>query len=358
MNVAAAEHRRRDAPRRAVPQRQEGVGGELSGQLATRRRDAGLDRVLRYLNALEASMLTTTPSAWLTSVAAILALRSARTVACPSLPRSLSARRTSAGSSAGIRTVGLLTNSVCDSWKLVMRPWKLFSANLIVPDTVDCHASSLVQKKVPRSGVNSLEVRAVHPGASQLPMFAVIQLKEGAARGCAWPPPRLDSIIATLSTFERNAARRSCDPRKDDANGETATYNGSNRSTHLDQRSQALSIPTFLLRRRSPAFPRAASRTTSWAPSSRHWSWTWCPSRPSSATTGGMSWMTGTVEMNTTAGGSGGVLGALGGMFKRVVSGGSAFLLDFTSGSGKGQVAFSTTSPARSSPWSSRPGAA
>jgi len=60
---------------------------------------------------------------------------------------------------------------------------------------------------------------------------------------------------------------------------------------------------------------------------------------------GGMSWMTSTVDMNTGAGGQGG-LAALGGMFKRMISGASAFLIDFSSTS-KGQVAFTTDFPGR-----------
>lgn len=56
---------------------------------------------------------------------------------------------------------------------------------------------------------------------------------------------------------------------------------------------------------------------------------------------GAMSWMTATVNMNTTAS------GGLGGMFKRAISGASAFIIDFTVGNGPGQVAFSTDFPGK-----------
>jgi len=56
--------------------------------------------------------------------------------------------------------------------------------------------------------------------------------------------------------------------------------------------------------------------------------------------TGAMSWMTQTVQMNTTAGG-----GGLGGMFKRAISGASLFLLDFSADGGPGQVAFCSDFP-------------
>jgi uncharacterized protein (TIGR00266 family) len=57
--------------------------------------------------------------------------------------------------------------------------------------------------------------------------------------------------------------------------------------------------------------------------------------------TGAMSWMTATVNMNTTSG------GGLGGMFKRAISGASVFILDFTATGGPGQVAFSTDFPGK-----------
>ena len=57
--------------------------------------------------------------------------------------------------------------------------------------------------------------------------------------------------------------------------------------------------------------------------------------------TGAMSWMTAAVNMNTKAG------GGLGGMLKRAVSGASAFIIDFNTAGGPGQVAFSTDFPGR-----------
>jgi uncharacterized protein (TIGR00266 family) len=57
--------------------------------------------------------------------------------------------------------------------------------------------------------------------------------------------------------------------------------------------------------------------------------------------TGAMSWMTSTVNMNTNTG------GGLGGMFKRAVSGASAFIIDFTVTGGPGQVAFSADFPGK-----------
>src|SRR5215218_4604068 len=45
--------------------------------------------------------------------------------------------------------------------------------------------------------------------------------------------------------------------------------------------------------------------------------------------TGAMSWMTATVNMNTTTG------GGLGGMFKRAIAGASAFIIDFTVAGGR-----------------------
>jgi len=56
---------------------------------------------------------------------------------------------------------------------------------------------------------------------------------------------------------------------------------------------------------------------------------------------GAMSWMTATATMNTTTG------GGLGGMFKRAISGASAFIIDFTVTGGPGQVAFSTDFPGK-----------
>ena len=57
--------------------------------------------------------------------------------------------------------------------------------------------------------------------------------------------------------------------------------------------------------------------------------------------TGAMSWMTSTISMNTKAS------GGLGGMFKRAVSGASAFIIDFAANGGPGQVAFTTDFPGK-----------
>jgi uncharacterized protein (TIGR00266 family) len=57
--------------------------------------------------------------------------------------------------------------------------------------------------------------------------------------------------------------------------------------------------------------------------------------------TGALSWMTAAMTMNTTAG------GGLGGMFKRAVSGATAFIIDFAAQGGPGQVAFSTDFPGK-----------
>jgi len=56
---------------------------------------------------------------------------------------------------------------------------------------------------------------------------------------------------------------------------------------------------------------------------------------------GAMSWMTSTISMNTTTG------GGLGGMLKRAVSGGTAFIIDFAANGAAGQVAFSTDFPGK-----------
>ena len=56
---------------------------------------------------------------------------------------------------------------------------------------------------------------------------------------------------------------------------------------------------------------------------------------------GAMSWMTSTISMNTTTG------GGLGGMLKRAVSGGTAFIIDFAANGADGQVAFSTDFPGK-----------
>jgi uncharacterized protein (TIGR00266 family) len=57
--------------------------------------------------------------------------------------------------------------------------------------------------------------------------------------------------------------------------------------------------------------------------------------------TGAMSWMTSTVQMNTNTG------GGLGSMFKRAISGATAFIIDFTVQGGPGQVAFSADFPGK-----------
>ncbi|HEY3344683.1 MAG TPA: TIGR00266 family protein [Anaerolineaceae bacterium] len=56
---------------------------------------------------------------------------------------------------------------------------------------------------------------------------------------------------------------------------------------------------------------------------------------------GAMSWMTANASMNTHSG------GGLGSMFKRAVSGASAFIVDFTTTGGPAQVAFSTDFPGK-----------
>ena len=56
---------------------------------------------------------------------------------------------------------------------------------------------------------------------------------------------------------------------------------------------------------------------------------------------GGMSWMSGWVEMNTHTG------GGLGGMMKRAFSGATLFVIDFTSPRGAGQVAFAADFPGK-----------
>ena len=66
--------------------------------------------------------------------------------------------------------------------------------------------------------------------------------------------------------------------------------------------------------------------------------------------TGAMSWMTAAISMNTKAS------GGLGGMFKRAVSGASAFIIDFAAQGGAGQVAFSTDFPGKILPVELEPG--
>ena len=65
---------------------------------------------------------------------------------------------------------------------------------------------------------------------------------------------------------------------------------------------------------------------------------------------GGMSWMTGNVEMKTHSG------GGLGRMFKRALSGESLFITDFFVNSGRGTVAFASEFPGKIIPFNLRPG--
>ena len=57
--------------------------------------------------------------------------------------------------------------------------------------------------------------------------------------------------------------------------------------------------------------------------------------------TGAMSWMTSTVNMNTTS------KGGLGGLLKRAVAGGTAFIIEFIAQGAPGQVAFTTDFPGK-----------
>ena len=65
---------------------------------------------------------------------------------------------------------------------------------------------------------------------------------------------------------------------------------------------------------------------------------------------GGMSWMTGNIEMNTNTG------GGLGRMLKRAVSGESLFITDFFVNSGRGTVAFASEFPGKIIPFDLRAG--
>jgi uncharacterized protein (TIGR00266 family) len=65
---------------------------------------------------------------------------------------------------------------------------------------------------------------------------------------------------------------------------------------------------------------------------------------------GGMSWMTGNVEMKTHSG------GGLGKMFKRAVSGESLFITDFFVNSGQGTVAFASEFPGKIIPFELKQG--
>ncbi len=59
------------------------------------------------------------------------------------------------------------------------------------------------------------------------------------------------------------------------------------------------------------------------------------------SSSGGMSWMTQQVEMDTNTG------GGLGKMFKRAVSGESVFVVDYYVNSGEGEVAFAAEFPGK-----------
>jgi uncharacterized protein (TIGR00266 family) len=65
---------------------------------------------------------------------------------------------------------------------------------------------------------------------------------------------------------------------------------------------------------------------------------------------GGMSWMTGNVEMKSHSG------GGLGKMLKRAVSGESLFITDFFVNSGRGTVAFASEFPGKIIPFNLKPG--
>lgn len=65
---------------------------------------------------------------------------------------------------------------------------------------------------------------------------------------------------------------------------------------------------------------------------------------------GGMSWMTGNVEMKTHSG------GGLGKMFKRALSGESLFITDFFVNNNQGTVAFASEFPGKIIPFDLRPG--
>jgi len=65
---------------------------------------------------------------------------------------------------------------------------------------------------------------------------------------------------------------------------------------------------------------------------------------------GGMSWMTGNIEMNTNTG------GGLGRMLKRAVSGESLFITDFFTNAGRGTVAFASEFPGKIIPFDLKAG--
>lgn len=66
---------------------------------------------------------------------------------------------------------------------------------------------------------------------------------------------------------------------------------------------------------------------------------------------GGMAWMSGNINMQTTGRG-----GGLGGIFKRAISGESLFLVEYTSQGGKGIVAFASDFPGKIVPVNLAPG--
>lgn len=72
------------------------------------------------------------------------------------------------------------------------------------------------------------------------------------------------------------------------------------------------------------------------------------------AVSGELSWMTSTIDLETTTqfGGGGGLLGA----FKRVVGGGSLFMTEYTSRGSEGTVAFATKLPGHIVPVAVSPG--
>jgi uncharacterized protein (TIGR00266 family) len=67
---------------------------------------------------------------------------------------------------------------------------------------------------------------------------------------------------------------------------------------------------------------------------------------------GGMSWMSGNVEMSTHSG------GGLGKMFKRALTGESLFITDFFVSTGRGTVAFASEFPGKIIPFNLQPGEA
>ena len=64
---------------------------------------------------------------------------------------------------------------------------------------------------------------------------------------------------------------------------------------------------------------------------------------------GGMSWMSSNIQMETTSG------GGLGKMFKRAVAGESLFIVDFTAQGGPGQIAFASEFPGKVLPFELAP---